>query len=92
MRNTPEYVFTWLGAQYLGAILVTANPASSAAELEGLVAQARPRILVCDGAAAGLGEAGPDGPVRIDVERLLEGPPAPLPPERPGSARTTWRC
>ncbi|MGH9036722.1 MAG: AMP-binding protein, partial [Acidimicrobiia bacterium] len=29
LRNTPEYLFTWLALMRLGAILVAANPAST---------------------------------------------------------------
>ena len=38
MRNTPAHLFTWLGLMRLGAVLVPANPRSSAAELAALVA------------------------------------------------------
>src|SRR3954447_2963528 len=49
-RNAPEYVFLWLGAAYLGAIYVPANPKSSAAELQGLIDQVQPRLVVEDAA------------------------------------------
>jgi crotonobetaine/carnitine-CoA ligase len=48
MRNTPDYLFTWLGAAYTGAILVTANPRSAPAELAGLIGQVEPRLVVTD--------------------------------------------
>jgi crotonobetaine/carnitine-CoA ligase len=48
MRNTPEHVFLWLGSAYAGTILCTANPASSEAELAGLVAQVEPLLVLAD--------------------------------------------
>jgi crotonobetaine/carnitine-CoA ligase len=54
MRNTPEYLFTWLALMRLGAILVPANPAGSERELAGLVAQTGPRLVVTDSDVDGL--------------------------------------
>ena len=48
LRNSPEYLFTWLALMRLGAILVAANPASPAAELDGLAGQTDPRLVVSD--------------------------------------------
>src|SRR5579862_8122855 len=48
MRNTPEYLFTWLGSAYAGSILVTANPRGSEAEQAGLIGQVRPRLVITD--------------------------------------------
>jgi carnitine-CoA ligase len=62
MRNTPEYLFTWLASAYAGTILVTANPRAAAAELAGLVGQVRPRLVISDTAAEGA----------VAVERLFE--------------------
>jgi crotonobetaine/carnitine-CoA ligase len=83
-RTTPEYLLTWLALAALGAITVPVNPASSAAELAGLVGQVRPRAVVTDrplldsglGAVLGPGGAG-DGAVRavIDVGELGAGYP-----------------
>ncbi len=83
-RTTPEYLLTWLALAALGAITVPVNPASSAAELAGLVGQVRPRAVVTDrplldsglGAVLGPGGAG-DGAVRavIDVAELGAGHP-----------------
>ena len=71
MHNRPEHLLTWLALAYLGAIHVTANPASSAAELAGLEAQVAPRLALLDPAeVAALAHAG--------------APPA---PEGPGPAR-----
>ncbi len=52
LRNTPEYLFTWLALMRLGAILVAANPASPEAELAGLAGQTEPRLVVSDARAA----------------------------------------
>jgi crotonobetaine/carnitine-CoA ligase len=52
LRNTPEYLFTWLALMRLGAILVAANPASPEAELAGLAGQTEPRLMVGDAGAA----------------------------------------
>src|SRR4051794_39128488 len=41
-HNTPAYLFTWLGAMYLSAIFVPANPRSAPAELAGLIEQVGP--------------------------------------------------
>jgi crotonobetaine/carnitine-CoA ligase len=48
MRNTPDYLFAWLALMRLGAILVTANPASSEPELAGLLRQTEPRLVLTD--------------------------------------------
>ncbi len=78
-RNSPEYLFAWLAVMYVGATLVPANPRSSPAEIEGLVAQVVPRLVISDsglrdltGSAAGLGA----GEV-VDVERLFDASPSP---------------
>lgn len=47
-RNTPDYLLTWLAITALGAIAVPVNPASTSAELTGLVQQVRPRLIVTD--------------------------------------------
>jgi carnitine-CoA ligase len=47
-RNTPDYLITLLALWSLGAIAVPTNPASSEAELEGLVAQTQARTLISD--------------------------------------------
>jgi carnitine-CoA ligase len=51
-RTTPDYAVTWLAVASLGAVAVTVNPASTAAELAGLIAQTRPRLIVTDAALA----------------------------------------
>ncbi|GIH25165.1 ATP-dependent acyl-CoA ligase [Acrocarpospora phusangensis] len=47
-RNTPAYLLCWLALTSMGAVAVYVNPASTAAELAGLVAQTRPRMIVSD--------------------------------------------
>ena len=54
-RNVPEHLFTWLAVGYIGAIVVTANPRSSEAELAGLAAQTEPRVVVTDDEVPALG-------------------------------------
>ena len=54
-RNVPEHLFTWLAVGYIGAIVVTANPRSSEAELAGLAAQVEPRVVVTDDEVPALG-------------------------------------
>ncbi len=51
MLNTPEHLFLWLGSAYAGTILLTANPRSTEAELDGLARQADAAVSI--GAAAG---------------------------------------
>ena len=76
-RTTPEYLFSWLALAALGAISVPVNPASTPAELTGLIRQVRPKMLLTDSGmkldSAGLG----DGAVRsvIDVKDLGAGRP-----------------
>ena len=48
MKNSPAYLFTWLALMRLGAVLVPANPRSSATELAGLTTQVRPAMVVTD--------------------------------------------
>src|SRR5213080_4397293 len=42
-RTTPPYLLLWLALTSMGVIAVTANPASAAAELRGLLAQTTPK-------------------------------------------------
>jgi carnitine-CoA ligase len=58
MRNSPDYLFTWLALMRLGAILLPANPAAGAAELGGLVHQLRPALVVTDAQLRGVVEEG----------------------------------
>ncbi|HEY2271673.1 MAG TPA: AMP-binding protein [Jatrophihabitantaceae bacterium] len=47
-RTTPDYLLAWLAVTALGAIAVPCNPASTPAELAGLVEQAAPRLVITD--------------------------------------------
>lgn len=71
-RNDPRYLFLWLAAAYLGAIHVAVDPRQTEHELEGLVGQVEPKLVVTDaelpgvfahtGELDGPGPAGPDDP------------------------------
>jgi carnitine-CoA ligase len=52
-RNDPRYVFLWLATGYLGAIYVGVDPRQTDAELNGLIGQVEPALVVTD---ANLGE------------------------------------
>jgi crotonobetaine/carnitine-CoA ligase len=75
-RNTPDHLFMWLALMYLGAIFVPVNPRASDAELEGLVEQVGPRLVLGDGEVAALAQAAPasstpDGPGSPDDPAIL---------------------
>jgi crotonobetaine/carnitine-CoA ligase len=74
-RNDPRYVFLWLAAAYLGAIYVAVNPAQTPAELEGLVRQVEPKLVVTDAELPDLfaapGELDGPGPARPDDAAVL---------------------
>jgi crotonobetaine/carnitine-CoA ligase len=46
MQNTADHLLTWLALMRLGAILVPANPRSSEGELDGLIRQTAPRLVL----------------------------------------------
>jgi carnitine-CoA ligase len=46
--NSPEHLFTWLASAYLGSIFVAVNPRGTQAELDGLVAQVQPKLVLDD--------------------------------------------
>jgi carnitine-CoA ligase len=48
MRNSPDYLWLWLGLMWLGAILVPVNPRSTRSELAGLIGQVSPDLVVTD--------------------------------------------
>lgn len=50
MRNSDAYLFLWLAAMRLGAVFVPVDPSATRSELEGLIDQVRPRLVVTDGA------------------------------------------
>jgi crotonobetaine/carnitine-CoA ligase len=54
MRNTAEHLFIWLALMRVGAILVAANPAASETEVNGLVDQTKPKLVVDDAEAVAL--------------------------------------
>ena len=74
-RNDPRYVFLWLAAAYTGAIYVAVDPRQTAAELEGLVAQVEPKLVVSDDELSDLfahsGELDGPGPARPDDAAVL---------------------
>ena len=88
-RNTPEYLFAWLGATYAGAIIVAVNPRAGENELAGLVRQVRPRLVVTDATAPSHGarvrrrDDRRGGPVQ-PAGRACD--PAAAGPRRPGGA------
>lgn len=77
VRNTPEYLLTWLAVMRLGGILIPANPKSTAAELAGLAQQTQPVLAVTDAGLAAvvdtaLAEAAP-ATRTVDVATLFTG-------------------
>jgi carnitine-CoA ligase len=74
-RNDPRYVFLWLAASYLGAIYVAVDPRQTPAELEGLIDQTSPRLVVTDAQLpelfAGTGELDGPGPAAPDDAAVL---------------------
>jgi crotonobetaine/carnitine-CoA ligase len=54
-RTTPEYLFSWLALACLGAVTVPVNPASTSAELAGLIRQVQPRAVLTDPGLTNLG-------------------------------------
>jgi carnitine-CoA ligase len=76
-RTTPAYLLAWLALSSIGAVTVAVNPASTAAELAGLVEQVGPRAVLSDpGLRSLLDEAGvrdqPGRPV-MDVNQFGTG-------------------
>jgi carnitine-CoA ligase len=75
-RTTPDYLLSWFALTALGAVTVPVNPASTPAEIAGLVGQVQPKAILTDAdmdQPIGEGEAGAR-PV-IDVGGLGAGPP-----------------
>jgi crotonobetaine/carnitine-CoA ligase len=71
-RTTPQYLLAWLAVTSLGAIAVPTNPASSRAELTGLLAQTQPRLIVTDTELRPLIDAvGTASASTLDVDDLL---------------------
>ncbi|MGN6795013.1 MAG: AMP-binding protein, partial [Streptosporangiaceae bacterium] len=75
-RTTPEYLLSWLALTALGAVTVSVNPASTTAELAGLIGQVQPKAVLTD---PGMHEALAEGDLRerpvIDVHDLAAGRP-----------------
>lgn len=47
-RNDPRYVFLWLACAYSGAIYLGVDPRQTRAELDGLIGQTSPKLVVSD--------------------------------------------
>ena len=47
-RNDPRYLFLWLATAYLGAIQVAVDPRQTRTELDGLIGQVEPKLVVTD--------------------------------------------
>ena len=88
-RNTPEYLFAWLGTAYAGAIIVAVNPRAGETELAGLVRQVRPRLVVTDPTAPASGARVPAA-TTVDVAALYSRPAGPR--RRRGPGPTTRPC
>jgi crotonobetaine/carnitine-CoA ligase len=74
-RNDPRYVFLWLASAYLGAIYVGVDPRQTDAELQGLVGQVDPKLVVTDAQLEELfaedGELDGPGPATHDDAAVL---------------------
>ena len=74
-HNDPRYVFLWLAAAYTGAVYVAVDPRQTAAELEGMVGQVEPKLIVTDDELANLFERSGDldgpGPAEPDDAAVL---------------------
>lgn len=53
-RTTPPFLLCWLALASLGAITVPTDPAATASEFDGLIAQVQPKAVIGDVAAATL--------------------------------------
>jgi crotonobetaine/carnitine-CoA ligase len=80
-RNTPEYLFAWLGTVTIGSVIVAVNPKAGEHELIALVRQVHPQLVVTDAdAPAALRDA---GVAAIDVAALYAEPAGDAAHERP---------
>jgi crotonobetaine/carnitine-CoA ligase len=81
-RNTPAYLFTWLASARLGSLLAAVNPASTEPELEGLLRQISPDVVVTDrdllvGVKRSVSSAAPHARVSLVDELVAGGGDAP---------------
>ncbi|MDQ3661269.1 MAG: AMP-binding protein, partial [Actinomycetota bacterium] len=83
MRNSPAYLFLWLALMRLGAVLVPANPRSSAAELAGLATQVQPAVVVTDSELSHVFEQNDVRIVPVEELEGLEKPAVPRSVARP---------
>jgi crotonobetaine/carnitine-CoA ligase len=60
-RGTPPYLLCWLALTSMGAVAIATNPKSTAAELEGLIGQVRPQLVITDAEIDGLTEGWQQG-------------------------------
>jgi crotonobetaine/carnitine-CoA ligase len=74
-RNDPRYLFLWLATAYLGAIYVGVDPRQTDAELNGLIGQVEPALVVTDASVDELfsepGELDGPGPATHDDPAVL---------------------
>jgi carnitine-CoA ligase len=74
-RNDPRYVFLWLAAAYTGAIYVAVDPRQTGTELDGLIGQVAPKLVVTDDSLDELfaepGELDGPGPAEHDDPAVL---------------------
>ena len=76
-RNTPDYLWTWLGLMDVGAVQIAVNPAGTTDELAGFIAQVEPHLVVSDtevSADPGESSVGRLPVATVDVSRLFEAP------------------
>jgi acyl-CoA synthetase (AMP-forming)/AMP-acid ligase II len=76
-RSSPGFVRCYLGALRAGAVVVLANPGSTAAELGRLVADSGAAIAFADGGPARLLATLPRPPLTVDASEVPPGRPAP---------------
>ena len=73
LPNTPEFLFTFLGASLVGAPIVPVNPAATRRELADALREAAPALIVCgDGRVRDLADAG-GGAMAVVGASDLEG-------------------
>jgi crotonobetaine/carnitine-CoA ligase len=70
--TTPPYLLCWLALTTLGAVAVTVNPRSTAAELAGIAGQVAPQSLITDAGLTSLvADAGLAGSRVLDCGELV---------------------